>query len=134
MLERLTFDTEAILAFYLGEEGAETVSDCLSRIQKGEVAGFINVFNLTEFYYILCRVDNKLAEQKLRNLRLYGLKVVPIEDDDLWREAACVKSGHSLSLADAFAVATAKMLKTELVVGSDREFKDLSVPLLRVRD
>ena len=92
------------------------------------------MLNLTEFYYILCRVDNKLAEQKLRNLRLYGLKVVPIEDDDLWREAACVKSGHSLSLADAFAVATAKMLKTELVVGSDREFKDLSVPLLRVRD
>ncbi len=121
------------MAFYLGEEGAETVGDCLSRVQRGEVEGFMNVANLTEFYYILCRLDVGLAEQKLGNLRLFGLKVVPIEDDGLWREAACIKSGHSLSLADAFAVATARMLKSKLVVGSDREFDDLGVPLLRVR-
>ncbi len=94
----------------------------------------MNVLNLTEVYYILCRLGTEVAEQKLKNLRLYGLKVVPIEDGDLWREAACIKSEHSLSLADAFAVATAKTLKSKLVVGSDQEFKNLGVPLLRVRD
>ncbi len=73
-------------------------------------------------------MDPELAEEKQRNLRLYGLKVVPIEDDDLWREAARIKGGHALSLADAFAAATAKILKSTLVVGSDKEFKELNIP------
>jgi predicted nucleic acid-binding protein len=133
-LEKLTFDTEAILAFYFGEMGAEVVGESLRRVQKGEIEGFMNVLNLTEVHYILCRVNPDLAEQKLRNLRLYNLKIVPIEDDDLWVEAAMIKSGHSLSLADAFAVATAKVLESKLVVGSDREFEGLEVSLLKIRD
>jgi predicted nucleic acid-binding protein len=133
-LEKLTFDTEAILAFYFGESGAEVVGESLRRVQKGEIEGFMNVLNLTEVHYILCRVNPELAEQKLRNLRLFDLKIVPIEDDNLWVEAAMIKSGHSLSLADAFAVATAKVLESKLVVGSDREFEGLEVSLLKIRD
>jgi len=132
--ENLTFDSEAILAFYLGEEGAEVVRDSLEKVQSGAAEGYINVLNLIEIYYILCRVDPKLAEEKQKNLRLYGLKVVPIEDDGLWREAARIKSKHSLSLADAFAAATAEALKSKLIVGSDEEFKELNIQLLRIRD
>ena len=134
MLESLTFDSEAILAFYLGEVGGAIVRDSLKKIQNKEIEGYINIFNLTEIYYILARVDPKLAEEKQRNLRLYGLKVVPVEDDGLWREAALIKSKHSLSLADAFAVATAQAHKSKLVVGSDKELKNLSIPLIRIRD
>ena len=75
----------------------------------------------------------KLAEEKQRNLRLYGLKVVPINDNGLWREAAKIKCDHALSIADAFAVATAQNLKTRLMVGSDKEFNNLNVELLRIR-
>lgn len=78
-------------------------------------------------------MDPKLAEEKQRNLRLYGLKVVPINDNGLWREAAKIKCYHSMSLADAFAVATAESLKTKLIVGSDKEFNNLNVELLRIR-
>ena len=133
MSERLTFDSEAILAFFLGEAGAELVRDNLEKVQKGETEGYINILNLAEIYYILSRASPALAEEKQRNLRLYGLKVVPIEDDGLWRDAAKIKSNHSLSLADAFAAATAKSLKTALVVGSDKEFSDLNIQLLRIR-
>jgi predicted nucleic acid-binding protein len=133
VLERLTFDSEAILAFYLGEAGGELVKDNLEKIQNGEAEGYINVLNLTEIYYILSRASPKLAEEKQRNLRIYGLKVVPIEDNGLWREAAKIKCDHSLSLADAFVVATAQSLKTKLIVGSDREFNGLNVQLLRIR-
>jgi hypothetical protein len=38
-----------------------------------------------------------------------------------------------MPLADAFAVATTETLKSKLVVGSDKEFKDISIPLLRIR-
>jgi len=62
----------------------------------------------------LVRASPKLAEEKQRELRLYGLKVVPIEDKGLWREAGKIKFDHSLSLADVFAVATVQSLKTNL--------------------
>jgi predicted nucleic acid-binding protein len=133
MQERLSFDSEAILAFFLGEAGGEVVRDSLLRVQQGEVQGYLNIVNLTEIYYILSRVSSDLAEQKQRNLRLYGLKIVPIEDNGLWREAAKIKSAHSLSLADAFAVATALYFRTRLVVGSDEELNNVNVQLLKIR-
>jgi len=131
--ERLVFDSETILAFYLGEEGGEFVRDTLEKIQKGDVKGYINIMNLTEIYYILHRIDPELADEKERNLRLYGLKVVPIEDDKLWRVAAGIKSGRALSLADAFAAATAKILKSKLIIGSDKEFEGLNIQILNIR-
>ena len=134
MLERLTFDSETILAFYLGEEGGEIVRDNLKKVQNGDAEGYINILNLTEIYYILYRVAPELAEEKQRNLRLYRLKIIPVEDDDLWREAARIKGKHALSLADAFAAATAKILKSTLMVGSDKEFRELNIQLLKIRD
>jgi len=131
--DRLTFDSEAILAFFLGEAGAELVRDNLEKVQNGEIEGYINILNLTEIYYILSRVSPKIAEEKQRNLRLFGLKIVPINDNGLWREAAKIKCDHAMSIADAFAVATAQNLKTKLVVGSDKEFNNLNVELLKIR-
>jgi ribonuclease VapC len=131
--EKYTFDSEAILAFYLDEEGAEVVEDCLERVQSGEAEGCINIINLTEIYYILSRVSPELAEETEKKLRLLGLKVVPVEDDGLWREAARVKAKHSLSLADAFSVATAETYKSKLVVGSDKEFTEINIQLLKIR-
>ena len=132
--ERYTFDSEAVLAFYFGEKGGDTVRDLLERVRSGAAEGYINIINLTEIYYILSRVSPELAEEKTSNLRLNSLKVVPVEDNGLWREAAHVKAKHPLSLADAFAVATAKAFKSKLVVGSDREFKKLNIQLLKIRE
>ena len=133
MPEKYTFDSEALLAFYFDEEGADVVEDILEQIGRGSAGGNINIINLAEIYYILSRKDPKIAEEKVKNIRLMGLKVVPVEDDGLWREAALLKSKYSMSLADAFAVATAKVFKTTLVIGSDREFDGVKVSLLRMR-
>jgi predicted nucleic acid-binding protein len=130
----VTFDSEALLAFYLGEDGGETVMELLEKVQSRQIEGYINILNLTEIYYILYRADPKLAEEKQRKMRLYGLKVVPIQDNALWREAAKIKGEHALSLADAFAAATAKILKGKLVVGSDQEYKRLNIQLLKIRE
>ena len=133
MPELLTFDSEPLLAFFLGEPGAETVRDYLSKIQNKEAQGFINIINLTEVYYILYRLNPTLSNENCRALSSLGLTVVPVEDDDLWRNAAKIKAQHPMSLADAFAVATAKAYKTKLVVGSDREFNEANINLLRIR-
>ncbi len=134
MPERVTFDSEPLLAFFLGEPRGEDVSNLLAKVQHQEIEGFINVINLTEVYYILCRLNPALADESCRALIHLGLSVVPVQDDGLWREAAKIKAEHSLSLGDAFAVATAEKQKSALVVGGDREFDGLSVKTLRIRN
>ena len=133
MQDNLTFDTESILALFFDEPGATFVANLFQKVQNGEVAGYINIFNLTEVYYSLARRDSKAAEEKLKVLRAFGLKVVPVEDNDLWREAALLKNKYLLSLGDSFAVATAQALKSKLVVGSDKELKNIDIPLIKIR-
>ena len=133
MLDCLTFDTEPIVAFFFGEPGAKPVIDLLQKIQSNDIVGYINILNLTEVYYAIARRDPKVADDKLKLLRIYGLNVVPVMDNGLWREAAIIKNKYLLSLGDSFAVATAQAFKTKLVVGSDKELKNLDIPLIRIR-
>ena len=134
MPERLTFDSEPIIAFFLGETGGEIVSDCLTKIQQKEVEGFISVINMAEIYYILYRLNPSQADETCRALSHIGINVLPVEDDGLWRTAAKIKAQYSLSLADAFAVATAEKQKSTLVVGSDKEFEGLTLKILKIRE
>ncbi|RZN36880.1 MAG: type II toxin-antitoxin system VapC family toxin [Methanophagales archaeon ANME-1-THS] len=127
----VVFDTESLLIFYLGEKGADIVEDLLRRIQRKEEKGFLNIVNLTEFYYILYRRAPALADEKVHNLRVYGLQIVPLADNAVWREAGKIKGEHAISLADAFAAATARVKKDKLVVGRDEDFNKIGVPLIR---
>ena len=128
----IVFDTEALLAFYLGEPEGKDVERRLTKIMKGEMKGYLNIINLTELYYILYRRSPPLAEEKERNLRGYGVKIVPIVDNGLWKEATKIKSEHTLSLADAFAAATAKVEKTKLLTGRDAEFHGVDISIERI--
>lgn len=128
----IVFDTEALLAFYLGEPTGKDVERRLVETMKGEIKSYLNIVNLTELYYILYRKNPEIAEEKERNLRGYGVKIVPVEDNELWREAAKTKGKHALSLADAFAVATAKVKTATLLVGSDPEFDGLDISIERI--
>jgi predicted nucleic acid-binding protein len=129
----VVFDTEALLAYYLGEPGGEKVLKLLNQVYEKKIKGYINIVNLTEFCYILYRRDPKIAEEKERNLRTFGLKIVPVTDDRLWRGAAKIKGENPVSLADAFAAATAKTHKAKLATGRDVEFQKLNIPLIKIR-
>ncbi len=129
---RLVFDTEVILKFYLGEDGAEVVKDYLAKVSSGEAEGFMNVLNLAELYYILYRKSEAIAEEKLTNLEHFGIKQVDIKGDSLWKEAARIKAGEGMSLPDAFAVATARELKAKLLIGDDAEFEGLEGDVVRI--
>jgi len=128
----VVFDTEPLLAFYMGEEGDTVVEEMLNRVIDGDVKAYINIVNLTELYYILHRYSPEAAEEKTRNLRAYGIKVVPLTDDTLWRLAAEIKSRHPMSLADAYAAATAQVTGSKLIIGRDQEFNSLRVETLRI--
>ena len=135
-MRTVVFDTQALLVFYLGEAGSDRVESYLERISEGEVKGYLNVVNLAELHHILRRTSRNVAEEKERNLRSFGIRIVPVVDNSpLWREAAAIKADNALSLADAFAASTALLRKGILVTGSDIEFEDVKdLKLERVSD
>ena len=128
----VVFDTESLLIFYLGEKGSNTVENLLKKVSKKEIKGLLNVVNLTEFYYILYRKDAVIAEEKVRNLKAYGIKIVPASNS-IWKEAGKIKAKYAIPLGDAFAAATAIIKKDKLVVGRDEDFNKIDVPLIKVR-
>ena len=128
----VVFDTEPLLAFYRGEPGDTDVEQVMNQVIDGSVQAYINIVNLTELYYILHRYSPEAAEEKTRNLRAYGVKVVPLVDDTLWKLAAEMKSSHPMSLADAYAAATAQTTGSKLIIGRDREFDGLPIETMRI--
>ena len=126
-MARIVFDSQSLLKLYLGEEGSDKVVRLLREVQEGKSKGWINVVNLTEIYYILHRKSKGIAEEKEENLRRYGVLVVPVDPDSgLWKRAASLKAEHSMSLADAFAAATALEHRAKLVTGADSDFDGVS--------
>ena len=125
----IVFDTEVLLAYYLGEPAGKKVENLLRETMRRENTSYLNIGNLMELYYILYRKSPDLADDKEANLRGYGVEIVPVDDDALWREAARIKAAHAISLADSLAAATAKMKKTRLLVGRDEESQGLDIAI-----
>ena len=122
-MSAVVFDTQALLAFYLGEPGANRVEEYLKRILDKKVDGHLNVVNLAELYYVLCRVGKDAAKEKERNLKSFGVRIVSVRGGSaLWKKAAEIKAVNAVSLADAFAAATAIDLKASLITGGDPDF------------
>lgn len=119
----IVFDTQALLAFYLGEPGADKMEEYLDLVGEKKVKAYINIVNLAELNYILARESKDVAEEKERNLKSFGVKVVSvIERYGVWKKAAEIKAANTVSLADAFAAATAINVNGTLVTGADTEF------------
>jgi predicted nucleic acid-binding protein len=128
----IVFDTEVLLAYYLGEPAGKKVENLLRETMRRENTSYLNIVNLMELYYILYRKSPDLADEKEANLRGYGVEIVPVDDDALWREAARIKAAHAISLADSLAAATAKMKKAKLMIGRDEEFQGLDIAVERI--
>ena len=123
----LTFDSKPLIAYFLGEETAKQIVPLLQGILNGETVAYINIVNLSEIYYILHRINPSIVDSKIEILQNYGINLVPVTENGLWKNAAKIKSSHSMSLADAYAVATAIETGSTLVIGRDKEFNTVDI-------
>lgn len=131
---KLVFDTESVLKYFLGESGASKVKDYFENCREGKKKGFMSLINFTEFYYILYRKSEDLAEEKLTSLLGFGIETVGIEEKDIWKKAAKIKADKAIPLGDSYAAATAKAQDAKLVVGRDEHFQDLGLNLIEIAD
>jgi|ERR1035437_2182384 ribonuclease VapC len=117
-------DSWALLAFFKGEDAADTVETLIHKATDEKVRLFLCVVNWGEVYYGMWRAGGKAAADNVAT----DLSRMPIElveaDLHLTKQAAIYKATNKMSYADAFAAALAKVKNAELVTG-DAEFKPL---------
>ncbi len=122
--DRYVLDAFALLAFLGDEPGSEDVQEILRSAETDRVEAWLCIINFGEALYILEREESLEAAQKAVAIT-EQLPIQVIEADrSLTFTAAHVKAHHSLSYADAFAVALALEVGGAVVTG-DREFEGL---------
>jgi predicted nucleic acid-binding protein len=125
-------DSFALIAYFRDEPGADKVEGLLHKAASGHESLHMTEVNYAEVQYVIIR-RNGLAGWETAADRLVAL---PISFHPVTREladiAAKFKASHPISLADAFAVALAKIENAELATG-DREFKVVEGDLKKIR-
>lgn len=117
-------DSYALLALFRGEPAGQTVKALLHKAATSDRPLHMSEVNYAEVKYMLLKKDGLAAWLQAEEV----LKSLPIEfhvaDRPLADLAGDYKARCTMSLADAFAAALAKVKKAELVTG-DSEFKPL---------
>ena len=111
-------DSWAVLAVLLGETNAAlVVRRHLRRASAGNTRVLMCVVNLAEVYSRTWQLrDEARADETWARVRGLPIEIVAVKEP-LAREAARVKAQHRLSLADAFAVATARLYDAPIFTG-----------------
>lgn len=130
------FDACAILAWLLGEEGADKVSACLADPAN---RCLVSIINACEVYYDLRRRGEESdAEELDRLLLVAGFKLVSEFPSSLWKQAGKLKAElRRVSLADCFALALAIQETGELITSDHHELDPVAarglVPIIFIR-
>ncbi len=104
------------------EPGARVVAELLVEAKAKHERLLLHEVNLAEVYYLtIRRAGEDRARSLAAQLQRLPIQVVTSTTEILW-EAARLKAKHSISIADAFAAATAIIMEATVVTG-DPEFR-----------
>lgn len=126
-MTRYVFDTEPLLAFAAGEDGAKDVQGLLDRVQSDDdETGFVSVVQLTELRYVMARNhdENTATNYESELLHHFDLTKRPVSDS--YQRAAYFKRTYRMALGDSFATALAEHEDATLVIGGDDCFDDVA--------
>jgi predicted nucleic acid-binding protein len=126
MTEQSAFvlDSYALLAYLQDEPVGSRVEKLLDNAKKGKCRLFLSLINLGEILYIIERRGGiAKAQDALALIRQLPLEI-PLVDEQTVFTAAHIKANHTISYADAFAVATA-VQENATVVTADPEFQSV---------
>lgn len=126
---KLLFDTEPLIAFAFDEPGADAVEYVLDDVYDGDIDGYITTVNLAEFRYVAARLRSpERADAHIARLKRMGVTEYGV--NNIWERVSDLKTEHSLSLGDAYALAAAKAEdaagnEVTLLVGADDDYDRL---------
>lgn len=116
------FDSYALLAYLGGEAGMVRVQDILTESAQGKCTIMLSLINLGEVLYITERGHGiPKAQTVLAAVEQLPIQIMPATRDAVF-SAAHIKANHTVSFADAFAVAAAQEQGGTILTG-DPEFE-----------
>jgi ribonuclease VapC len=117
-------DSFALLAYLQDEAVAARIEKLLENAEKGKYRLFLSIINVGELLYIIERRGGVAkAQDVLALIRQLPIDVVAA-DEQMVFAAAHIKANHTLSYADAFAVALAIQENATILTG-DPEFQSV---------
>ena len=123
-MNRYVLDTCALVAFFNDEKGADAVETLLEEAARGYCSVTMNKYNLLETYYGYLRANGyDFAENILKTIEKSCIIVSEVLTDDIFRQAGKLKAAFKISLADAIALAQAKV-DNAIIITSDHHELD----------
>ena len=115
-------DACALIAVLSNEEGADKVVSIYERALLGKAEIVINAVNLLEVYYDDYRVHGKAsADKMIKDVKALSVNIISEIDESLISEAGRLKASYKISLADAIALAQAKVMDARLLTSDHHE-------------
>jgi len=115
-------DACALLAFLNDEEGANIIEDLLDKSVTNDVSIYMSIVNLLEVYYGELHVKGSaIAQIVLDTVNHYSIKIVNTISEQIFKEAARLKSTYRMSLGDCIGIATAIEFLGQFVTSDHRE-------------
>ena len=120
---KYVLDACSLIAYYNREDGAEKIKDILSDTLSGNSDISMHRVNLFEVYYDLLRSNGEdRTKDIMDSFADSPIAVIDTIPDEVMKEAARFKLTYKISVADAFALATAKLEQAMLVTADHHEF------------
>ena len=111
------FDTGALALHFAGGSQGEKVKSYFGQVLGGEREGYLSEVTMAEYFYKTCqKLGIEVASIRAKSIRQSRMKITPIDEttSTIAGELKC-RYADKISIADAFAVATAKTKKSNLL-------------------
>ena len=116
-------DACALISYFNEEEGYDKIVALIDKAEDGQVNVLIHGINLFEVHYDLLRSGgDNVVNVTLTTLNDSSITIIDTVSEDIRTEAARFKTKYKVSVADAFALATAKLQDATLVTSDHHEF------------
>ena len=125
--DSILFDTSALIAYFLGEKGADEVSHWLINIEEDKAKGYISTVTISELAFILGRKDKELMTHVFAHIEESNLLIVPLTYE-LAKESGYYRLKNKslkLSYADCQIIYSAIDEKIDVIITGDKIWKKL---------
>ena len=123
MSKKYILDACSVIAYLLKEDGADIVETLIGDAIDNKTEVSMHKLNLYEVYYDTWKsLGEETAENMYNTFMKLPVSIIDSISDELMTEAARLKTEHRVSVADSFALATARLKGAVLVTSDHREF------------
>jgi len=123
MSKKYVLDACSVIAYLVKEEGSDVIETLINDAIEKEAELLMHMINFFEVFYDTWKSQGEATAMIVFEL-FKKLPVTLIESisDEVLTEAARLKNGYHISVADSFALATAKIHGATLVTSDHHEF------------